>query len=154
MESQALGQTMTTGFIHQSNTTRLLTLRSPFHSHLGYSKQNNILNFSTFERNLSRIMADFTLERRIAVLADLSTRFDRISVPYKSVNDTPIEAAIFVPKAISSSTETEQVPVLVHFHGGALIMGANPEPYFLADWFVTLHSPHPDRPSNSPYQGT
>ena len=29
-------------------------------------------------------------------------------------------------------------PVLVNFHGGALLMGTNPEPFFLADWSVPL----------------
>jgi acetyl esterase/lipase len=68
------------------------------------------------------------------VTADLEARFDRINVAYKTVNNTPIETAIFVPKTLSPAAGTQTVPVLVHIHGGALIVGAFPEPFFLVDW--------------------
>jgi acetyl esterase/lipase len=74
--------------------------------------------------------------RGVTVAADLEARFDRINVAYKTVNNTPIETAIFVPKTLSAEAEAQAVPVLVHIHGGALIVGAFPEPVFLVDWFV------------------
>jgi acetyl esterase/lipase len=73
-------------------------------------------------------------ERRRKVAADLEARFDRIDVAYKIVNNTPIEAAIFVPKILSSEAGSKPVPILVHFHGGALIVGAGPDPFVLPDW--------------------
>ncbi|KAK4121243.1 alpha/beta-hydrolase [Parathielavia appendiculata] len=76
--------------------------------------------------------------RRNNVAADLEARFDRIDVAYKTVNNTPIEAAIFVPKTLSPEAGPKPVPVLVHFHGGALIVGANPDPFFLTDWIRDL----------------
>lgn len=74
-------------------------------------------------------------ERGPSVTADLEARFHRLDVTYKEVNGTAIGTAIFIPKiASSSTTEPTPVPVLVHFHGGGLVTGANPEPFFLPDW--------------------
>lgn len=88
-------------------------------------------------------MVSVSPERGQQVTLDLQTRFDRIDVAYKTVNNTPIETAIFVPKTLSSATTA---PVLVHFHGGALITGTFPEPFFLTDWFV---GPWPPTPQTS-----
>ncbi|KAL2164804.1 hypothetical protein VTH06DRAFT_100 [Thermothelomyces fergusii] len=78
-------------------------------------------------------------ERGKTVTADLEARFDRHNVVYKTVDETAIEAAIFIPKPLtSSSSEATSAPVLVHFHGGCLITGAVPEPFFLADWVRDL----------------
>jgi acetyl esterase/lipase len=79
-----------------------------------------------------------TPARGAAVVADLQTRFDRLDVPYKTVNGTPIEAAILVPRTLASATEAQSAPVLAHFHGGGLVLGTNPEPFFLADWVRDL----------------
>ncbi|KAK3294507.1 Alpha/Beta hydrolase protein [Chaetomium fimeti] len=78
-------------------------------------------------------MADLA-EASARVAADLETRFDRINVAYKTVNNTALETAIFIPKTVSSSTAAATAPVLVHFHGGALITGAAPDLLFLGDW--------------------
>ena len=75
-------------------------------------------------------------ERGLQVVADLQAKFDRIDVTYKTVNNTAIKTAIFVPKSLVSAAKPTTAPVLVHFHGGALIMGDNPEPFFLSDWSV------------------
>ncbi|KAK4238540.1 Alpha/Beta hydrolase protein [Achaetomium macrosporum] len=73
-------------------------------------------------------------ERGEQVIADLQSKFDRVDIAYKTVNNTPIETAIFVPKSLASGPGAQAPPVLVNFHGGALIMGANPEPFFMTDW--------------------
>ncbi|KAH6856279.1 Alpha/Beta hydrolase protein [Chaetomium sp. MPI-CAGE-AT-0009] len=68
------------------------------------------------------------------VAADFQTRFDRVDVAYKTVNNTPIETAIFIPKTVTSSSEATTAPILVHFHGGGLVTGAAPDLLFLANW--------------------
>ncbi|KAK4104452.1 alpha/beta-hydrolase [Parathielavia hyrcaniae] len=79
-------------------------------------------------------------ERGKNVAADLEARFDRIDVAYNTVSDTPLEAAIFVPKTLSEAAQagTNPIPILVHFHGGALIVGGNPDPYMLPGWIRDL----------------
>ncbi|KAL2153509.1 hypothetical protein VTH82DRAFT_4664 [Thermothelomyces myriococcoides] len=83
------------------------------------------------------------------VAADLEARFERRNVVYKTVEKTAIEAVIFIPKTLTSSSnsssssgggggEATSAPVLVHFHGGCLITGAVPEPFFLVDWVRDL----------------
>ncbi|KAL2132422.1 hypothetical protein VTI74DRAFT_3820 [Chaetomium olivicolor] len=80
------------------------------------------------------------IERGQEVTADLQARFERINIAYKTVNNTPIETAILVPKKLlaKSPDSITAVPVLVHFHGGGLRVGTNPEPFFLADWVRDL----------------
>lgn len=87
-------------------------------------------------------------ERGQIVIADLEAKFDRRDVAYKTVENTPIEAAIFIPKTLISSSEAVTAPVLVHFHGGGLITGAVPDPFFLVDWLV-CPSPFPIPPFSS-----
>ncbi|KAH6632143.1 Alpha/Beta hydrolase protein [Chaetomium tenue] len=82
-------------------------------------------------------MVDYP-EVRAKVAADFETRFDRVDATYKTVNNTALQAAIFVPKTISSLTEATTAPVLVHFHGGGLITGAAPDLLFLVDWVRDL----------------
>ena len=67
---------------------------------------------------------------------ELQENYDRIDVNYKTVNKTGIETAIFVPKSLSAKKLT--TPIIVHFHGGGLILGTNPEPFSLSDWSVSL----------------
>lgn len=76
-------------------------------------------------------MADWTA--RIPEIRDLvASKFERLDVAYKTVNKTPVEAAILIPKSLAS--DAKSVPILVDIHGGGLVMGANPEPGFLARW--------------------
>ncbi|KAK3306751.1 Alpha/Beta hydrolase protein [Chaetomium strumarium] len=72
------------------------------------------------------------------VTVDLQAKFERVDVAYKTVNQTPIETAIFIPKDLAAGPEAQTAPVLVNFHGGALVTGANPEPFFMADWVRNL----------------
>jgi len=67
---------------------------------------------------------------------ELQENYDRIDVNYKTVNNTSIETAVFVPKCLSTKKLT--TPIIVHFHGGGLILGTNPEPFCLSDWSVSL----------------
>ena len=59
-------------------------------------------------------------------------RFDQITLVYKTMKGVPFEVAVLVPKSIQS--EKTSCPLLVHFHGGALIIGTTLEPAFLAPW--------------------
>ena len=86
------------------------------------------------------------LEKGKIVEAELQARYDRLNVTYKTVNNTPIDTAIFIPKTFASGTEPATAPVLVHFHGGGLFTGANPDVLFLVDWFVRPYSPVPLNP--------
>lgn len=80
----------------------------------------------------------------------LLSQFDRVDLVYKSVDDTRIEAAVLIPKAVSPSSPKSH-PILVHFHGGALVVGTNPDPSFLARWcdphVFGSYSSHTDGPS-------
>ncbi|KAK4215500.1 Alpha/Beta hydrolase protein [Rhypophila decipiens] len=80
-------------------------------------------------------MADWA-ERIPGIKALLESRFDRVDVAYKTVNNQPIETAILIPKSLAP--DSTSVPVLVDIHGGALVMGANPEPGFIARWAIDL----------------
>lgn len=76
-------------------------------------------------------MADW--DKRIPeIKALLTSKFDRLDVSYKEIHGKAIDAAILIPKSISSNGKP--VPILVDIHGGGLVMGTNPEPGFLAKW--------------------
>ncbi|KAH6635000.1 Alpha/Beta hydrolase protein [Chaetomium sp. MPI-SDFR-AT-0129] len=83
-------------------------------------------------------MGDMWTARIQAGTADFEARFEHIKVTYKTVDDTQLEAAVFVPKTLTSRSDPVSAPVLVHFHGGALITGAAPDLCFLSDWVRDL----------------
>lgn len=66
------------------------------------------------------------------------TPFERADVVYKTLNNTPFEAAVLVPKR-SLASKNNPSPLLVHFHGGGLIMGTNLDPVMLPQWYFTLY---------------
>lgn len=79
----------------------------------------------------------------------LLAQFERIDLVYKTIETTPLSAAVLVPKSLISQTTSpdspRSVPVLVHFHGGALITGTNLDPAILSRWSAaplpSRHSP-------------
>jgi acetyl esterase/lipase len=92
-------------------------------------------------------MADTTLAELITNvrikhnLFEVQENYNRIDVDYKTVNGTGIETAILVPKSLSDKKTT--APIIVQFHGGGLVIGANWEPAWLPDWSASLaHFPH------------
>lgn len=68
--------------------------------------------------------------------AELAEHYHRLDVTYKTINATAIKAAVLVPKKLAASNKKADAPVVVHFHGGGLIIGTNLEPAFIADWYV------------------
>ncbi|KAK0714721.1 Alpha/Beta hydrolase protein, partial [Lasiosphaeris hirsuta] len=68
----------------------------------------------------------------------LVPEFERIDLVYKTLDKTPFGVAVFVPKSILSTPDHGKYPVLVHFHGGALVMGTNPELPWLSKWIFQL----------------
>jgi acetyl esterase/lipase len=64
---------------------------------------------------------------------DFSAHFNRINLVYQTIDGIPLEAAVLIPKSLIPDPSTSH-PVLVHFHGGALIVGTNPDPSFFAQW--------------------
>lgn len=71
--------------------------------------------------------------------ADLLARFTRQDLVYKTVNDIRLSVAILTPKSLPpSDNDTKEYPVIVHFHGGALIVGTNPDPAFTSQWYPLL----------------
>lgn len=69
---------------------------------------------------------------------ELEEYYAQTDVVYKTVNNASIEAAIFVPRSILNNKHGKPAPVVVHFHGGGLIVGTNPEPAFFGNWITTL----------------
>jgi cephalosporin-C deacetylase-like acetyl esterase len=63
-------------------------------------------------------------------------QFERADVVYKTLNGVPFHAAVLVPKS-SIGSHTQAHPLLVHFHGGGLVMGAALDPGMLPHWYVT-----------------
>ncbi|EPE32223.1 alpha/beta-Hydrolase [Glarea lozoyensis ATCC 20868] len=52
---------------------------------------------------------------------------------YKTVSQTPLQATVLVPKRIiEGGKSAKKCPVLVHFHGGALVVGDR----MFEDWFA------------------
>ena len=67
--------------------------------------------------------------------SELLARFTRQDLVYKTVNSTPLSVAILTPNPLASdTTDPKTYPVIVHFHGGALITGTNPDPAFTSQW--------------------
>jgi cephalosporin-C deacetylase-like acetyl esterase len=64
-------------------------------------------------------------------------RFERVDLVYKSFNGTDFKAAVLVPKTVISSEHKTTSPLLVHFHGGGLIMGTPLDPEILSVWRAT-----------------
>jgi acetyl esterase/lipase len=62
--------------------------------------------------------------------------FDRVDIIYKTLNGIDFDAAILVPKTLLSSDGKAISPLLVHFHGGALLMGTNLDVEILSVWLV------------------
>lgn len=70
----------------------------------------------------------------MTMAADLLARFDRQDLVYKTVNDTPLSVAILTPLSLTHN-DVKTYPVIVHFHGGALVVGTNPDPAFTSRWY-------------------
>ncbi|CAM1503241.1 Fc.00g080170.m01.CDS01 [Cosmosporella sp. VM-42] len=66
----------------------------------------------------------------------LGSHFERVDLTYKTLNGISFTASIFVPNSLQQAQKTS--PLLVHFHGGGLVMGTNPEPHFLSRWALEL----------------
>lgn len=64
-------------------------------------------------------------------------RFDRISLIYKTLNGTDFDAVVLVPKSLASSGKTMNSPLLVHFHGGGLMMGTPLDTEILSVWYIS-----------------
>ncbi|RYC79264.1 hypothetical protein BFJ63_vAg17859 [Fusarium oxysporum f. sp. narcissi] len=64
--------------------------------------------------------------------------FHEFEESYKTVNDCEIKASLFVPKQISKKV----LPILVHFHGGGLVMGDKNYFPWWATWLVQLAEKH------------
>lgn len=67
--------------------------------------------------------------------------YERIDTTYKKIGSDEIKTAIFVPKNLVNKKggpgkNKKEVPLIVHWHGGGLIVGANPEPAWFANWYV------------------
>lgn len=92
----------------------------------------------------------------MTMAADLLARFDRQDLVYKTVNDTPLSVAILTPLSLTHS-DAKTYPVIVHFHGGALVVGTNPDPAFTSRWYpppaLRSHNPQPST-TNLPLTGS
>ena len=60
--------------------------------------------------------------------------FDRVDLIYKTLDGVDFDAAVLVPKNLVSSKANATSPLLVHFHGGALLMGTNLDTEILSVW--------------------
>ncbi|KAK0627435.1 Alpha/Beta hydrolase protein [Immersiella caudata] len=76
------------------------------------------------------------------MLVDFLAYFNRINLVYKTLDGIPFEAAVLIPKSLTPDP-AKSYPVLVHFHGGALIVGTNPDPSFFARWIIELTTTTP-----------
>ncbi|KAK4463170.1 Alpha/Beta hydrolase protein [Cladorrhinum samala] len=85
----------------------------------------------------SQLKADYTTET-------FQQYYERLDVTYKTVNSTDIKTAVFIPKSLIGQNKaahkptTTPVPLIVHWHGGGFITGANPEPAWFANWVQDL----------------
>ncbi len=73
------------------------------------------------------------MKPRTAYLSKMAT-FHRTSLVYKNVNGTPLDVGVLVSKKLASSTSSKPSPLLVHFHGGSLVIGCIFEPTFTSIW--------------------
>lgn len=83
----------------------------------------------------SQLKADYTTET-------FQHYYERLDVTYKTINSTDIKTAIFIPKSLirqnKPSHKPTPIPLIVHWHGGGLITGANPEPAWFPNWLQDL----------------
>jgi carboxylesterase type B len=68
--------------------------------------------------------------------ADRFATFHTADFTYKTVGDTPLDLTILIPKGV----KTGKCPLLVHFHGGGLIVGDKMFADWFAFWYVLLPS--------------
>ncbi|WYZ44886.1 hypothetical protein EsH8_VIII_000202 [Colletotrichum jinshuiense] len=70
--------------------------------------------------------------------------FTRIDLPYRTINEVPLEATILTPVSISTSTKVpdKKCPVMVYWHGGGFVVGHRMyEPWF-TQWLLDLALDH------------
>jgi acetyl esterase/lipase len=60
--------------------------------------------------------------------------FERETLCYKTLDGTDFDVAVLVPKSLASSGENTNSPLLVHFHGGGLLMGTILDSAILSVW--------------------
>ncbi|KAF2668488.1 alpha/beta-hydrolase [Microthyrium microscopicum] len=65
-------------------------------------------------------------------------RFERVDLCYKTLGSTEFEAAILVSHSLASSSRKTNRPLLVHFHGGGLLMGTILDSAILSVWPLEL----------------
>ncbi|KAK4171501.1 Alpha/Beta hydrolase protein [Triangularia setosa] len=70
--------------------------------------------------------------------SELAEYYHRLDITYKTVNITAIKTAVLVPKKLAAFDKKIDAPVVVHLHGGGLIIGTNLEPAFIADWYLSF----------------
>jgi hypothetical protein len=63
-------------------------------------------------------------------------RFERETWHYKRIGNTDFEVAVLVSRSLASSSKKTNSPLLVHFHGGGLIMGTILDSAILSVWYV------------------
>ncbi|KAK0637134.1 hypothetical protein B0T17DRAFT_613767 [Bombardia bombarda] len=74
--------------------------------------------------------------------ASLLTGFDRADVVYRMLgNMVNPSTAILIRRSVKITDTADNIiplPVLVHFHGGALVRGTNLDPAMIPRWVVEL----------------
>ncbi|KAK5658368.1 hypothetical protein OQA88_2344 [Cercophora sp. LCS_1] len=76
------------------------------------------------------------MEASEEITASTLAQYTRIDLVYKQINNLSLSAAALIPNSILSSP-AQSYPILVHFHGGALLLGTNPDPSFLSLWYLS-----------------
>lgn len=68
--------------------------------------------------------------------------FTRIDVPYRTVNEAPLETTILIPTELfnldTESTAVQKYPVMVRWHGGGFITGHRMYGPWFAQWLLEL----------------
>ncbi|KAK3988503.1 Alpha/Beta hydrolase protein [Cladorrhinum sp. PSN332] len=86
-----------------------------------------------------------SVNKRDYTVADFKLYYERIDTTYKTINESEIKTAIFVPKSLiqkkgghGHGKQGTSVPLIVHWHGGGLIIGAAPEPAWFPNWLQEI----------------
>ena len=62
--------------------------------------------------------------------------FNQLEAVYKIMDGIPFGVSILVPKHVTSSEEAK-CPLLVHFHGGGLVIGTRLDAPIMPLWYVS-----------------
>jgi acetyl esterase/lipase len=114
--------------VYKSQSTR----RLPGPRTLAFVSSRNFILNTRVSAILTSLSHDF---RSTYTMESKLQNFHQLEAVYKIIDGIPFGVSILVPKHIASSEEAK-CPLLVHFHGGGLVIGTRLDVPIMPLWYV------------------